>query len=204
MEEADALCGRIGIMAYGKLRCIGTSLHLKAKFGDGYKVEVTFEEGCATAATSFVKSIMPMAKVISDLGNNSYTFQAPTDSTELSTVFSTMEARPATAGIKDWAVRQACTESFEPLTTQVCTATSNARMKAALAYKMRRFLIFLADIYGGGFPPRRRSVRGRRHPLADSAVAGSKVASEQPARRQQHEHPQLRARRSILPCKRAV
>ena len=23
MEEADALCGRIGIMAYGKLRCLG-------------------------------------------------------------------------------------------------------------------------------------------------------------------------------------
>ena len=41
MEEADALCGRIGIMAHGKMRCLGTSLHLKAKFGDGYKVDVT-------------------------------------------------------------------------------------------------------------------------------------------------------------------
>ena len=29
MEEADALCGRIGIMAYGSLRCLGPSLHLK-------------------------------------------------------------------------------------------------------------------------------------------------------------------------------
>ena len=39
MEEADALCGRIGIMAYGSLRCLGTSLHLKHKFGDGDKLE---------------------------------------------------------------------------------------------------------------------------------------------------------------------
>ena len=40
MEEADALCGRIGIMAYGRMRCLGTSLHLKDKFGDGYTVKV--------------------------------------------------------------------------------------------------------------------------------------------------------------------
>ena len=41
MEEADALCGRIGIMAYGSLRCLGPSLHLKRRFGDGFRVEVT-------------------------------------------------------------------------------------------------------------------------------------------------------------------
>ena len=40
MEEADALCGRIGIMAYGRLRCLGPSLHLKRRFGDGFRVEV--------------------------------------------------------------------------------------------------------------------------------------------------------------------
>ena len=31
MEEADALCARIGIMAGGQLRCLGTQLHLKSK-----------------------------------------------------------------------------------------------------------------------------------------------------------------------------
>ena len=31
MEEADALCNRIGIMAGGGLRCLGTQIHLKNK-----------------------------------------------------------------------------------------------------------------------------------------------------------------------------
>lgn len=31
MEEADALCSRIGIMAGGCLRCLGTQVHLKNK-----------------------------------------------------------------------------------------------------------------------------------------------------------------------------
>eukprot|EP00249_Psilotum_nudum_P021774 c28239_g1_i1 orf=514-3321(-) len=40
MEEADILSDRIAIMAKGKLRCIGTSIHLKSRFGTGYLVSV--------------------------------------------------------------------------------------------------------------------------------------------------------------------
>lgn len=42
MEEADVLGDRIAIMAKGKLRCIGTSIRLKAKFGAGYVANVSF------------------------------------------------------------------------------------------------------------------------------------------------------------------
>jgi ABC-type multidrug transport system ATPase subunit len=40
MEECEALCSRIGIMVGGALRCIGTSQHLKARFGDGYQIDL--------------------------------------------------------------------------------------------------------------------------------------------------------------------
>jgi ATP-binding cassette subfamily A (ABC1) protein 3 len=33
LEEADVLCDRIGIMVNGALQCLGTSQHLKSKFG---------------------------------------------------------------------------------------------------------------------------------------------------------------------------
>merc|ERR1719276_660199 len=39
MEEAEALCSRIGIMVGGRLRCIGSNQRLKARFGDGYQLE---------------------------------------------------------------------------------------------------------------------------------------------------------------------
>ena len=37
MEEADALCSRIAIMARGRMKCIGSPTHLKARFGSGFK-----------------------------------------------------------------------------------------------------------------------------------------------------------------------
>lgn len=44
MEEADILSDRIGIMAKGRLRCIGTSIRLKSRFGTGFVATVSFIE----------------------------------------------------------------------------------------------------------------------------------------------------------------
>lgn len=40
MDEADILGDRIGIMANGKLTCLGTSMFLKNKFGVGYNLAI--------------------------------------------------------------------------------------------------------------------------------------------------------------------
>jgi len=40
MEECEALCPRIGIMAGGKMRCLGSAQHLKSKFGQGFQLEM--------------------------------------------------------------------------------------------------------------------------------------------------------------------
>eukprot|EP00668_Euglena_longa_P030226 GGOE01037659.1.p1 GENE.GGOE01037659.1~~GGOE01037659.1.p1 ORF type:complete len:1821 (+),score=588.27 GGOE01037659.1:425-5464(+) len=41
MEEADALCDRIAIMAEGHLCCFGDAMHLKERYGSGYSLQVT-------------------------------------------------------------------------------------------------------------------------------------------------------------------
>lgn len=40
MDEADILGDRIGIMAKGKMTCLGSSMFLKEKFGFGYNMSV--------------------------------------------------------------------------------------------------------------------------------------------------------------------
>lgn len=51
MEEADVLGDRIAIMARGRLRCIGSSIHLKHRFGSGYQVSLLgLETGCIATA----------------------------------------------------------------------------------------------------------------------------------------------------------
>lgn len=43
MEEADILGDRIAIMALGRLRCLGSSIRLKQRFGAGYEVSVSVQ-----------------------------------------------------------------------------------------------------------------------------------------------------------------
>jgi len=41
MEEAEALCSRIGIMAHGQFVALGTVQHLKTKHLDGYTIDIS-------------------------------------------------------------------------------------------------------------------------------------------------------------------
>lgn len=40
MEEAEALCTKMGIMVGGNFKCFGTSQHIKDKYGTGYELEM--------------------------------------------------------------------------------------------------------------------------------------------------------------------
>lgn len=52
MEEADVLGDRIAIMARGRLRCIGSSIHLKHRFGSGYQLSVSVAASSTAAAAA--------------------------------------------------------------------------------------------------------------------------------------------------------
>jgi ABC-type multidrug transport system ATPase subunit len=54
MEEADSLCNRIGIICGGKLRALGSQVHLKNKFGAGLKISLV---SCLTSATNEVQTM---------------------------------------------------------------------------------------------------------------------------------------------------
>ena len=77
MDEADILGDRIAIMAEGKLRCAGSSLFLKNKFGVGYTMSIEkgsrFDE---KTVKSHIKSAIPEAKELSNVGSE-LTMQLP-------------------------------------------------------------------------------------------------------------------------------
>ncbi len=41
MEEADALSDRIAVMNHGEVKCCGSPIFLKKKFGSGYRITLT-------------------------------------------------------------------------------------------------------------------------------------------------------------------
>jgi ABC-type multidrug transport system ATPase subunit len=61
MEESDFLSDRISIMARGRMRCIGSSISLKSRFGAGIRVSVTCPSGNYDQAIAFFSSSIQVA-----------------------------------------------------------------------------------------------------------------------------------------------
>ena len=79
MDEADLLGDRIAIMGDGKLRCCGSSLFLKKRYGVGYNM--TIEKNSAVGFDSSgvlkkIKQIVPDASIMTDVGTE-LTVQLP-------------------------------------------------------------------------------------------------------------------------------
>ncbi|KAL8128675.1 hypothetical protein V2J09_017830 [Rumex salicifolius] len=75
MNEAQALCTRIGIMVGGRLRCIGSPQHLKTRFGNHLELEVKPTEVCSVELETLSRIIQgrlsetsfPPSSMLSDL-----------------------------------------------------------------------------------------------------------------------------------------
>jgi ATP-binding cassette, subfamily A (ABC1), member 3 len=69
MDEADLLGDRIGIMAHGSMRCCGSPLFLKQRFGVGYILTIVKAPGCdADRLLAVVRSHVPAAAVGTNVG----------------------------------------------------------------------------------------------------------------------------------------
>lgn len=56
MEECEALCARIAIMVNGQFRCLGSTQHLRSKYGQGYYIMIRMKHADATNQ-ELVKSV---------------------------------------------------------------------------------------------------------------------------------------------------
>ena len=69
MDEADILGDRIAIMTEGNIKCCGSPLFLKNKYGVGYHMVMVKEPNCdVSMVISVVRSHVPTAQVESNIG----------------------------------------------------------------------------------------------------------------------------------------
>jgi ATP-binding cassette, subfamily A (ABC1), member 3 len=108
MEEAEALCDRIGIMVFGQLRALGTKQQLKSKFGANYELVVKLGddsvEGDEQRLDAFVLKLFPSAKKENDNGLITYTIQRKEMS--LAKAFSEFEKNRLTLHVENYSVSQ--------------------------------------------------------------------------------------------------
>eukprot|EP01029_Cantina_marsupialis_P023801 TRINITY_DN5_c0_g1_i12.p1 TRINITY_DN5_c0_g1~~TRINITY_DN5_c0_g1_i12.p1 ORF type:complete len:1875 (-),score=657.68 TRINITY_DN5_c0_g1_i12:220-5844(-) len=103
MEEVDALCTRVGIMATGSMRCIGTPLHLKAKFGSGYQLKVNLAKGSSDIKLSdFLRSLCEASTIVYSFGD-SRTYRIPAQ-ISVAELFKVMDERMQDLNVKEWSI----------------------------------------------------------------------------------------------------
>jgi ABC-type multidrug transport system ATPase subunit len=110
MEEAEALCGRIGIMAKGTLRCLANPTRLKQLYGSGFKLFFNSLESSTEEASKFIESLLPegWTKIDAFATNVSYEFPA-VDGT-IGSLFEQIEQEKSKHGILDWGLGQTTLE----------------------------------------------------------------------------------------------
>eukprot|EP00048_Salpingoeca_helianthica_P013325 m.199375 g.199375 ORF g.199375 m.199375 type:complete len:1762 (-) comp15490_c4_seq21:19-5304(-) len=112
MDEADLLGDRIAIMADGVVRCLGTSLFLKGRYGVGYHLTLvktrnmeTQEDLCDVAAVNaLVREFVPSAEMTGNVGAE-LTFVLPRESaSRFSALFTRLEQTRVDLGIDSYGV----------------------------------------------------------------------------------------------------
>eukprot|EP01090_Pellita_catalonica_P017588 TRINITY_DN5345_c0_g1_i1.p1 TRINITY_DN5345_c0_g1~~TRINITY_DN5345_c0_g1_i1.p1 ORF type:complete len:450 (-),score=66.30 TRINITY_DN5345_c0_g1_i1:98-1447(-) len=109
MEEADVLCTRIGIMANGRLQCVGPQQDLKTRFGQGYTLKINFTDAARETAVKFVTATAPTAVIVEEFPGTC-TFQIPRADLQISMLFDRMEKGKKKVGITDWGINQTSLE----------------------------------------------------------------------------------------------
>mmetsp|Transcript_7784 Transcript_7784/g.14369 ORF Transcript_7784/g.14369 Transcript_7784/m.14369 type:complete len:458 (-) Transcript_7784:43-1416(-) len=106
MEECEALCGRIGIMTSGVLRCVGSSLHLKEKFCSGYEVVIrTGTKQECFLAVGYLQTIM--GATVKELFGTQAKLSVPCASLTLAGLFKVLETNRKLWNVVSYGVSQA-------------------------------------------------------------------------------------------------
>lgn len=111
LEECEVLADRISIMDEGKLFTIGTSLHLKNKWGGGYKIEINYEPENHDRAVAYVQNALPRAKLTYDFAGTTH-FELPQDGFSVGDTFIKFEREKKEVGIREFSVNQVSLEQI--------------------------------------------------------------------------------------------
>jgi ATP-binding cassette subfamily A (ABC1) protein 3 len=114
MEEVEALCDRVAIMAHGRLRAVGSLPHIKSRFGGFWQVFVKFHQsdGNHAALKTFMTSLHPEASMLENHQQSS-TWRVPkSDGLKLAKAFRRLEGAKAKLGIEEYSVSQCSLEQI--------------------------------------------------------------------------------------------
>jgi len=138
MEECEALCARIGILVLGELKCLGSSQHLKSKFGHGFQIDMTLsDEGKVEGTRSFLKETFEGAQEIECFGGSIKYSIGSQSAMKVADIFEAVEKRKTELAITNYAISQTSLEqifiAFAKAGDNMMLAAEEAARQEALA-----------------------------------------------------------------------
>ncbi|XP_060037438.1 phospholipid-transporting ATPase ABCA7 isoform X2 [Erinaceus europaeus] len=110
MEECEALCTRLAVLASGRFRCLGSPQHLKTRFGSGHSLTLRVPAGSRERAQAWVAATLPGAELLEVRGGR-LRFQLPPGLRGgLARVFEELAAGGADCGLEDFSLSQTTLE----------------------------------------------------------------------------------------------
>lgn len=106
MAECDVLCTRLAIMVNGKFMCLGTTTHLKNRFGGGYTLQIkVLKDAFLNSIIEFIENNFDNS-LLKDKHGHKLEFIIPHKGNSLGKIFGVMEINKETLGISDYSVSQ--------------------------------------------------------------------------------------------------
>jgi len=109
MEEAEALCDRIGIFVAGELRCIGGPKEITKTHGGHYVISATCSAGMQQRVHDFFKSVSGNAQCTYAVAET-MKFSIPLEDIKISELFGKLQAQANAIGLTDWGISNASLE----------------------------------------------------------------------------------------------
>ncbi|KEH31923.1 ABC transporter A family protein [Medicago truncatula] len=101
MEEADALCDRLGIFVDGSLQCVGYPKELKGRYGGTYVFAMTTSSDHEKDVENMVQRLTPNANKIYHL-SGTQKFELPKEEIKMANVFRAIEAAKRNFTVFAW------------------------------------------------------------------------------------------------------
>ncbi|CAI8610029.1 unnamed protein product [Vicia faba] len=101
MEEAEALCDRLGIFVNGSLQCIGNPKELKARYGGIYVFTMTTSSDHEKDVENIVQQLTPNANKIYHL-SGTQKFELPKEDVKIASVFRAVEVAKRNFTVFAW------------------------------------------------------------------------------------------------------
>lgn len=103
MEEAEALCDRLGIFVSGEFQCIGNPKELTSRYGGSFVFTVTTPPSEEKEAEKLALSLSRNAQKVYHL-SGTQKFELPTDEVDVADVFTAVERAKSHLTIQAWGI----------------------------------------------------------------------------------------------------